>query len=88
MAHALEITALLDEVRRLTDLSQRWMKVREACKYAKLSRGNIVALIEAGEIRGRYRPVGGWIVDRRSIDEYNAGGEDRAYEDLKRRCGL
>jgi hypothetical protein len=83
-----EITALLEEVRRMSDLSARWLKISDACRYAKLSRGNLTALLNSGEIRGRLRPIGGWIVDRRSIDEYNAGGEDRAVEDLIRRAGL
>ena len=83
-----EITALLDEVRRLSDLSRRWLRMREACQYAKLSRTNLAYLLETGEIRGRKRPVGGWIVDRRSIDEYNAGADERAVQDAIRRAGL
>ena len=79
---------VLERINKLLDISQRWLKIEEACKYAKLSRPVIMELITDGEIRARHRPKGGWIVDRLSIDEYNLGHEEALYQDIAKRCGL
>ncbi len=68
----------------------RWLKIRQAVEYAGMSRNSLMRLIEADSIKARKRPVGGWVVDRTSIDEYNAGSgeEDALFNDLARRAGL
>lgn len=81
-----ELSELLAEVRKLTAISQRWLTVKEACAYAKMSRETLMQAVNLGEIRGRKRPIGGWIIDRESIDEYNAGFEGAAWDELKRRA--
>jgi hypothetical protein len=82
------LNEIFDRINQLLDLSQRWLKIDEACRYAKLSRPILMELIGTGEIRARLRPKGGWIVDRLSIDEYNAGHEEGLYLDIAKRCGL
>ena len=74
----------------MSNAQPRWMKIKQATKYAGLSRNSLMRLIEAEQIRARKRPVGGWVVDRASIDEYNAGSgeEDALFNDLARRAGL
>jgi hypothetical protein len=50
----------------------RWMKIKEACSYANLSKPIIEKkCIKAGAIKAKKRPIGGWVVDRLSVDEYN-----------------
>lgn len=68
----------------------RWLKISEATKYARLGRTMLMRLIADGEIRATKRPVGGWIVDRYSLDEYNSGGHQEAVllADIAERIGL
>jgi hypothetical protein len=51
--------------------TDRWMKIKDACSYANLSKPIIEKCIKAGAIKAKKRPIGGWVVDRLSIDEYN-----------------
>lgn len=47
--------------------------------------------INSGFIRAKKRKIGGWIVDRISIDEYNSidGGQDEAlFDDFAKRAAL
>jgi len=68
----------------------RWLEISEATQYARLGRTKLMRLIADGEIRATKRPVGGWIVDRISIDEYNSGGHQEALlmADIAERIGL
>jgi predicted site-specific integrase-resolvase len=70
-------------------MNNRWLKIRAATEYAGLSRNTLMCLIDSGHIKARKRPVGGWIVDRRSIDDYNNGSEDEEFlfNDLMTRVG-
>lgn len=67
----------------------RWLSIKRACLYAGMSRNSLMQCINESRIRARHRPVGGWIVDRLSIDEYNSGeAEADLYADLAGRVGL
>ena len=49
--------------------SQRWLTLREACRYARVSKNTLRRLIEEGHIVAK-RLEGKWIVDRFSIDAF------------------
>ena len=67
----------------------RWLKIPQACKYAKMSKNTLMDCIISGDIRATKRKKGGWIVDRLSIDEYNSSGiEEALYNDLAQRVNL
>lgn len=88
----------VDDIKRLeakldalleTAAPARWLTVRRAALYAGMSTNSMRQAISEGRIRATKRPVGGWIVDRLSIDEYNSGAaEDELYRDVARRAGL
>lgn len=62
--------------------SQRWLTLREACRYARVSKNTLRKLIEEGHITAK-RLEGKWIVDRFSIDAFygsDAGFVARAVE--------
>lgn len=65
-----------------------WLPLADACHYAAMSRNTLMACIRAGEIKARKRPIGGWVVDRRSIDAYNEDDDGAAADDVARRLGL
>ena len=51
----------------------RWIKLREATRYAAIGKGRLISLAVSGVIRGTQDPDsrrGDWIFDRLSIDEY------------------
>lgn len=48
----------------------RWLTLKQACKYANLSKKTILKMIEDGHLQGDTTPGGQWRVDRLSIDEY------------------
>jgi hypothetical protein len=80
---------LIEQITHLLDLSQRWLKIEEACSYAKMSRNTLMKCIDNGDIKGKKRKKGGWIIDRLSIDEYNGSvTEDALFADIARRAGL
>ena len=88
-----DCTDLIERIDRLMDLSQRWLDIDQACEYAKMGRTTLLKALRDGHIGGRKRELGGWIVDRRTIDAYNAGcdaaGSDEAlFNDLAGRAGL
>jgi len=47
----------------------RWLKVPEACGYARMSRKVLMRHIKLGEIYGTKR-FGHWIVKQESIDQF------------------
>ncbi|OAQ21030.1 helix-turn-helix domain-containing protein [Thermosulfurimonas dismutans] len=49
--------------------SQRWLTLREACRYARVSKNTLRRLIDEGYITAK-RLDGKWIVDRLSIDAF------------------
>lgn len=90
-----EITAKdMERLERKIDLvlccspGRVWLPIVDACHYAGLSKNTLMACIKAGDIKAKKRPIGGWIVDRRSIDAYNQGEDEAAAEDVARRLGL
>ena len=55
------------------DCPPRWIKLREATRYAAISKGRLISLAVSGVIRGAQDTDsrrGDWIFDRLSIDEY------------------
>ena len=53
----------------------RWLTLREACQYARVSRNTLLKLIDEGHIAAK-RLEGKWIVDRLSIDRFYAADDD------------
>ena len=49
----------------------RWLTLREACQYARVSKNTLKKLIEEGHITAK-RLEGKWIIDRFSIDAFYA----------------
>jgi len=68
------LTAVIKEMRTLISLSQRWLSMREACLYSKMSKNTLMECINENEIKAVKRR-GKWIVDRQSIDSYYADDE-------------
>lgn len=67
----------------------RWLKIPQACTYAKISKNTLMDCIISGDIRATKRKKGGWIVDRLSIDEYNSHRiEETLYKDIAQRVDL
>ena len=67
----------------------RWLKIPQACVYAKISKNTLMDCIISGDIRAIKRKKGGWIVDRLSIDEYNSHRiEEALYKDIAQRVDL
>ena len=54
---------------RLNQTASRWLKVKEAAEYAKVSRRKLMTWIDEGYIYG-FKRTGEWIVDRESIDQW------------------
>ena len=83
------LEAKLDAILESAALA-RWLSVRRAAAYAGMSANSMRQAISEGRVRATKRPIGGWIVDRLSIDEYNSGpeGENDLYRDVARRAGL
>lgn len=57
----------------MTLTTPRWIKLKEATRYAAIGKGRLVSLAVSGVIRGAQDPDSGrgdWIFDRLSIDEY------------------
>jgi len=84
---------LIERIDRLMDLSQRWLDLGQACEYAKMGRTTLLKALKHGDIKGRRRGKGGWIVDRRSIDAYNAGtdiagSDEKLFNDVAGRADL
>jgi hypothetical protein len=51
----------------------RWIKLREATRYAAIGKARLILLASSGVIRGAQDPDskrGDWIFDRLSIDDY------------------
>ncbi|MCE5333297.1 MAG: helix-turn-helix domain-containing protein [Desulfobacteraceae bacterium] len=48
----------------------KWLTMREACLYARLSRNTMKKYINAGYFSGEVADSGQWRVDRESIDAY------------------
>jgi len=66
----------------------RWLKVKEACRYARMSRNTLMRYVRNGDICGTKR-CGFWIIDRESIDKFYS--EDHAIlvdmmKDVELRC--
>lgn len=47
----------------------RWLKISEACKYARMSKNTLMEYIKSGDIYAT-KKGGNWIVDRKSIDDF------------------
>lgn len=78
----------IKSIDRLMNISQRWLTVQEACRYAKMSRTTLMECVNSGDIKGSRRR-GKWIVDRLSIDTYYQDTEfENRYRDVARRAGL
>jgi excisionase family DNA binding protein len=76
------------DLKKLISISQRWLTIREACLYSKMSKNTLMECIEAGQIKAS-KKRGKWIVDRLSIDAYYEDIEVEAlYKDVARRSGL
>ena len=67
----------------------RWLKIPQACSYAKMSKNTLMECIFCGDIKATKRKKGGWVVDRYSIDEYNGhNDEENLYNDIAGRITL
>lgn len=70
-----EIKALIKEAVREAlaeaGASRRWLTMKEACQYARVSKNTLRKLIEEGHITAK-RLEGKWIIDRLSIDAFYA----------------
>lgn len=54
-------------------ITPRWLKLRDACKYAAIGKLRLKSLAQAGEVAGHPDPDsarGDWIFDRLSLDRY------------------
>ena len=61
---------------RAEETSARWLRLREAARYSAIGEKRLVALADAGTVRGFQDPDSGrhdWVFDRVSIDEYRLG---------------
>lgn len=53
-------------------IDPRWLKLRDASRYASISKGRLIQLALDGRVRGGRDPGerGDWIFDRLSLDAY------------------
>ena len=56
-------------------LQAKWLRVKEAAKYASLSPRTIKRMLEMGQLRGDRTPGGHWRVDKESIDDWFSGDQ-------------
>lgn len=79
---------ILEKIDCLISISQRWLTIKEACLYAKMSKNTLMKCVRCDEIKATKRG-GKWIVDRQSIDAYYEEIEFESLSiDLARRIGL
>lgn len=71
------LETIIKELVKLVSISQRWLTMREACLYAKMSKNTLMGCIADGNIKAS-KQRGKWIVDRSSIDAYYEDGETEA----------
>lgn len=76
-------------MKNLKELWPRWLKLREAARYASLSPKTIRRLIDEGDLRAERTPggkkcPGHWRIDRESIDEYFTGDTERRVGEILR----
>jgi excisionase family DNA binding protein len=81
-------TDIINRIDRLLAISQRWLTVKEACLYSKMSKNTLMECIMSNEIKA-CKKRGKWIIDRLSIDIYYADFEiETLSKDIARRAGL
>lgn len=91
-----DINALAKQIAKQVEASMltkvrpgRWLKIPEACLYARMSKNTLMECINNNEINAKKRKKGGWVVDRLSIDRYNScNDEDVLFNDIAKRAGL
>jgi excisionase family DNA binding protein len=72
----------------MMDCSIRWLRLREACAYAGLSRNTVKKMLLDGSLIGeRTSKNGHWRVDRESIDDWFGSGQKKAVA-IARSLGL
>ncbi len=54
---------------RINQTPGKWLTIKEATEYAKVSRRKMMGWIDEGYIYG-FKRTGEWIVDRESIDNW------------------
>lgn len=60
--------------------TMKWLRLEEACLYARLGRTTMRKLIKRGNIHGsKPEGTGDWIIDRQSIDNFY----NQAYDDFR-----
>lgn len=80
-----ELLRLKEDCREKPESESRWLSMKEACSYAKMSKNILKARIMEGSIKAT-KKGGKWIVDRRSIDSYYDDSDiDLLVQDLQRR---
>ena len=50
-------------------IKPRWLEIKEACGYARVSRNTLMNYINEGHVYA-FKRTGKWIVDRESIDDF------------------
>ena len=54
---------------KIEDINPRWLSVKQACRYASMSRPTLMTYVVDGNIYGSLKG-GKWYVDRYSIDAF------------------
>lgn len=60
------------------EITPRWLKVSEVCRYAGLSPKTVKMMLADGHLRGDRTPGGHWRVDRESVDEWFGAADEKA----------
>lgn len=80
---------MLSSCEKLLNLTQRWLTIKEACMYAKMSKNTLMECIKSGAIKASRRRPKKIIIDRLSIDKfYESDIEDILFEDIAKRASL
>ena len=72
-------------------MDKRWLTIKEACSYARMSENVMRECISNGEILASRKRPGKIIVDRLSIDEYYGNDiieDGNIFSDIAKRAGL
>jgi len=65
----------------------KWLKLPEACRYARMSKNTLKKYIQLGRFSGERLESGQWRINRESIDDYFQRSDEKALE-ICRKLGL
>lgn len=57
----------------ISELHPRWMKLKQACRYASMGKESLLELVKSNKINGfqdKTLKTKQWIIDKESIDKY------------------